>query len=143
MGEHEPLCDDSAHRVAEQVEAIEAERVDGGERIGDELVERVGGGVAGVRGVAVAAVVPGDHSAIGGEIVDHVLEIDATAGEAVHQDEGRRRSVAAVVDGQRDGIGSGSDLDGAVGFVHAADRTALHPPGCEASRSSAPRAPST
>ena len=50
------LGDDATHRVPEQVEPLDAELVEAGVEVVGELVERVGGRVAGVGGVGVAAV---------------------------------------------------------------------------------------
>ena len=114
--EHQPLGDDAAHRVAEQVEALQPEGVEGGDGIGDELVERVARRIAGVGRVAVATVVPRHHPTVGGEVVDDVGPVDAATGEPVDEDQRGRVTPASVIDGQRDGSG----VDGAIRFVHGA-----------------------
>ena len=111
-----PLGDDASHRVAEQVEAVQPEGIEGGDGIGDELVERVAGRVAGVGRVAVATVIPRHDPTVGGEVVDDVGPVDAATGEPVDEDQRGRVTAASVIDGQRDGSG----VDGAVRFVHGA-----------------------
>ena len=71
--------------MAEQVERIEAEPVEQVAHVGDQLIERVRGRVAGVRAVAVTAVVERDDRAVAGKRIDDVGPVERAAGESVHQ----------------------------------------------------------
>ena len=59
MLEREALRDHAAHRVAEQVEAVEAERVGEAAQVVGELREVIGAAIAAIR-FALAALVDGD-----------------------------------------------------------------------------------
>ena len=95
--------DDAAHRVAEQVEPFEPEVVEEHGHVGDELIERVRRRVAGVRALAVTAVVEGDDLAIAREWFDDVEPVEGAAGEPV--DEHQREPLAGAVVGEIDGRG--------------------------------------
>ena len=56
--------------------------------VGDQLVVRVGRPISGVGRVGVAPVVPRHHPSVGRELIDHISEVEPTAGEPVHQHEG-------------------------------------------------------
>ena len=64
MPQRDPAGDHAAHRVAEQPEAVEADRVGDRERVGDEPVERVRGRIVGLVALAVAAVVEHDDRVV-------------------------------------------------------------------------------
>ena len=83
------MRDHTAHRVAQQVEAGERERIDERSHVGDELIERVARGVAGVRALAAPPMIEGDHLPLAGEGLDDVGPVEGTAGETVREDEGK------------------------------------------------------
>ena len=94
--EHEAASDHPAHRVAEEREPLEVERVGDRERVGGEPVERVGGDVGGLVAGAVPAMVEEHHVGVLTEAGRVVGEILLGPGEAVHEEE--RRSGAAALD---------------------------------------------
>ena len=64
MLQHDPPRDHAAHRVTEQPEAIETDRVGDRERVGDEPIERVRGEIVGLVALAVAPMVEDDDRVV-------------------------------------------------------------------------------
>ena len=89
------LGDHAAHREAEEVDLLEPQRPDEGDRVVRHRVDRVGGGAA--RG-ADAPVVEGDDPVLRGDAVDDsgvpVVQDGGQVGEEDHRDAGRRAELA-------------------------------------------------
>lgn len=78
-------CTTTPHRVAEQVEPVEALILDQLFEVGHQLLDGVRRSVTGVRTVAVSTMIEGDNFAIPGQPRHGLEPIEAAAGEAVHQ----------------------------------------------------------
>ena len=87
MGEHHPARDHAAHRVTEQPEGVEPERVGHRQHVGGEAIQRVGGRLVGSAALPVTAKVERDDAVVTGERLHVVGEVLLGAAEAVYQEQ--------------------------------------------------------
>ncbi len=97
--EHVAHRHDPAHRVTEQVDLVDAQRVDHRREIADQRVERVGGFVAGIGRLGMAALVVSHHTARLRQGRRDVIPVRRAAGVAMHEHKGNR-ALALVDDAQ-------------------------------------------
>ena len=112
--------DHPAHRVTEKMHRREIAIVDERGEVGRQLIEGVSARVAGVRAVAVPALVVGHDPPRLRELVEDVDEVQRRTGEAVHQQE-RRIAAARFVVSEND-IAGLDLLTVGVGDRHGARR---------------------
>ena len=97
MGQRETQCDESAHGVAEQIDAIDLKRVEKRSEVRDKLFEAPPVLPLGILGISVAAQIRRDHTTLRTKHIHLADKIVAVAREAMQHHE-RKAGLAGGVD---------------------------------------------